>query len=51
VLPPQPFVFLHSPAPLAAAFPLGLADEVFDMGGEAFAFGGAHARRVLGNFV
>src|SRR5260370_16261995 len=45
----QPFVFLGSPALLAPAFAFGLADEVPDLGGDAFAFGRAHACRVPGN--
>src|SRR6266851_3052157 len=50
-LPFKPFVLLGSPALLASVFPLCLADEVLDLGSVAFAFGRAHARRVLGDLL
>jgi hypothetical protein len=51
VLPLKPFVLLDSPALFGSALPLGLTDEVPDLGGDALALGHAHARRVLGNFL
>src|SRR6266851_5184216 len=47
----QPFVFLDPPAFFPSALPLGLADEVPDLGGEAFALGRPHARRVPGDLL
>jgi hypothetical protein len=47
----SPSSFSIPPALLAPAFPLGLADEVADLGGEAFAFGHAHARRIPGDLL
>src|SRR6266849_10934826 len=47
----QPFVLPGSSALLAPAFLLGLADEVPDLGGEAFALGRPHARWIPGDLL
>ncbi len=46
-LPLKPFVLLGSLALFPSAFLFSLADEVFDLGGDAIALGSAHAHRVF----